>query len=138
MKYLFILALLCLSANIMAQTATTTASNPRIFKMDSVTLKQYFFVMLEKGPRRGEAIDSTLRAKLQEGHMANIKRLVREGKILVAGPFDDDGNWRGIFIFDCDTKEEVEKLLATDPLIKAGRLGYEIHPWWTGMNSVFK
>ena len=70
--------------------------------------------------------------------MDNIKRLAAEGKILVAGPFGDDGNWRGIFIFDCDMQEEVEKLLATDPMIKAGRLSYELHPWWTGMNSVFK
>lgn len=125
--------------------AGAQARHPKTFKVapdkpgkDSLTLKQYYFVMLTKGPRRDEITDTAVINKLQAGHMGNMKRLADEGKLLVAGPFGDDGNWRGIFIFDVDTKEEAEQLLATDPMIKAGRLGYELHPWWTGMNSVFK
>lgn len=94
--------------------------------------------MLVKGDKRDAVKDTAVINKLQQGHMDNIKRLANAGKILVAGPFGDDGNWRGIFIFDCDTQEEVEELLKTDPMISAGRLAYEIHPWWTGMNDVFK
>ena len=37
-----------------------------------------------------------------------------------AGPFGDDGEWLGIFIFDCKTKEEVVSYLKTDPAIDAG------------------
>jgi uncharacterized protein YciI len=92
-------------------------------------IRQYWFVMLTKGSNRTQ--DSVTAAKLQEGHMANIKRLYEEGKLKVAGPFGDDGNWRGLFIFDCATKEEVEILLNTDPAIAAGRLAYELHSWWT-------
>jgi uncharacterized protein len=92
-------------------------------------VRQYWFVMLVKGTNRTH--DSATAAKIQEGHMANINRLYYEGKLKVAGPFGDDGNWRGIFIFDCKTKEEVETLLSTDPAIAAGRLACEIHPWWT-------
>ena len=58
-------------------------------------------------------------------------------KLKVAGPFGDEGKWIGIFIFDCSTKEEVEKLVNTDPAIKAGRLNYEIHPWWTAAIGSF-
>jgi uncharacterized protein YciI len=105
---------------------------------DSYVVKQYYFVMLTGGADRDKITDTAIINKLQEGHMANISRLHKAGKMLVAGPFGDDGNWKGIFIFDCDTQQEVENLLATDPLIKAGRLSYEIHPWWTGMNSVFR
>ncbi len=92
-------------------------------------VRQYFFVMLIAGKNRSQ--DSVTAAKIQEGHMANINRLYYEGKLKVAGPFGDNGNWKGIFIFDCPTKEEVEKILVTDPAIKSGRLDYEIHPWWT-------
>ena len=106
--------------------------------MENMDLKQYYFVMLTRGAERKKVTDTAIINRLQAGHMANIKRLYEEGKILVAGPFDDDGNWRGIFIFDCDTQEETEKLLATDPMIKAGWLAYEIHPWWTQMNAIFK
>lgn len=59
--------------------------------------------------------------------MANINRLYYDGKLKVAGPFGDDGNWKGIFIFNCKTKEELETLLNTDRAIAAGRLAYDIH-----------
>ncbi|MCW3091898.1 MAG: hypothetical protein JWP81_2967 [Ferruginibacter sp.] len=98
-------------------------------------IKQYWFVMLMTGKNRTH--DSATAAKIQEGHMANINRLYYEGKLKVAGPFGDNGNWRGIFIFDCNTKEEVENLLNTDPAIASGRLAYEVHPWWTASMGSF-
>ena len=103
-------------------------------------VKQYWFVMLTAGNNRTQ--DSATAAKIQEGHMANINRLYNEGKLKVAGPFGDDGKWIGIFIFDpmaigCVTKEEVETLLKTDPAIAAGRLAYDIHPWWTAATGSF-
>jgi uncharacterized protein YciI len=101
-------------------------------------MKQYYFVMLTKGERRHEITDTNQLKEIQKGHLANINRLAEMGKIVVAGPFGDNGNWRGIFIFDCPTEEEVKELLNTDPAIKAGRLAYEIHPWWTAKNCVFK
>jgi uncharacterized protein YciI len=93
-------------------------------------LKQYYFVMLVKGPHRDD-IDSLSLVKIQEGHMANINKMAESGKLQIAGPFGDDGNWRGIFIFDVATEEEVKELLKDDPAIQSGRLAYEIHPWWT-------
>lgn len=104
-------------------------------------IKQYWFVMLTKGRNRTQ--DSATAAKIQEGHLANIRRLYNEGKMKVAGPFGDDGEWLSIFIFDasaegCKTKEELEKILTTDPAIAAGRLNYELHPWWTMPEGSFK
>lgn len=100
-------------------------------------LKQYYFVMLTKGPNSQE-IDSLALVKIQEGHMANIHKMADEGKLLIAGPFGDDGNWRGIFIFDAASEDEVIALLKNDPAIQAGRLSYEIHPWWTEKGSCLK
>jgi len=93
-------------------------------------LKQYYFVMLVRGPN-ANTIDSLSLVKIQEGHMANINKMAESGKLQIAGPFGDDGNWRGIFIFDVATEEEVKELLKDDPAIQSGRLAYEIHPWWT-------
>jgi uncharacterized protein len=92
-------------------------------------IRQYWFVLLTKGENRSQ--DSLTAVKLQEGHLANIKKLYSEGKIKVAGPFGEEGDWQGIFIFDCKTKEEVEKLLQTDPAIAAGRMLFQIKPWYT-------
>ena len=105
-------------------------------KTPAFEMKQYFFVMLTKGAERSQ--DSITALKIQQGHMNNITKLANEGKLVVAGPFGDDESWRGIFIFDCKTKEEVENLLKSDPAISSGRLSYEVHPWWTAKNCVFK
>jgi len=97
-------------------------------------IRRYWFVMLTKGNDRSQ--DSATAAKIQTGHLANIQKLYGEGKIKVAGPFGEGGDpgtigWLGLFIFDCETKEEVEKLLQTDPAVSAGRLAYEVRPWYT-------
>jgi len=105
-------------------------------KIGMSRMKTYYFVMLTAGKNRNQ--DSISVIKLQQGHMANITRLYKEEKLIVAGPFLDDANWRGIFIFDAKSKEEVEELLKTDPAISAGRLAYEIHPWMTQKGTCFK
>ena len=111
----------------------------RLFRMKSgEVMKKYYFVMLKKGPKREAQKDTAVINTIQAGHMANMRRLAGLGKLVVAGPFDDDSDWQGIFIFDCNTEAEVAALLATDPAIAAGRLAYEIHPWWTQQGTVFK
>jgi uncharacterized protein len=99
-------------------------------------IRKYWFVMLLKGANRTQ--DSVTAAKIQREHLANIDRLYNEGKIKVAGPFGDRGDWLGIFIFDCETKEEVEKLLTTDTAISSGRLAYDIRPWYTAPIGSFE
>lgn len=97
-------------------------------------MKQYWFVMLMRGPNRNQ--DSTTVAKIQEGHIANIVRMANEGKCIVAGPFGDDQNWRGILILDVKDANEVKKEVEQDPAIKSGRLIYETHPWWTQKGQI--
>ena len=64
--------------------------------------------------------------------------MAEEGKLQIAGPFGDEGEWRGIFIFDVQTEAEVKELLKNDPAIQSGRLIYEIHPWWSDKGSCLK
>lgn len=99
-------------------------------------LKPYFFVLLKKGPNREQ--DSVTAAKIQKGHMDNINRLAAADKLNVAGPFLDEGDMRGIFIFDCTSEDSVKAMIEGDPAIKAGRLTYEIHPWMTQKGTCFK
>ncbi len=90
----------------------------------------YYFCLLTKGPKSGTGTPEERRTA-QAAHMANIQRLADTGKLLVAGPFMDGGDWRGIFIFKCGSLEEAQALVASDPLIQDGRLKAEIHPWLT-------
>ena len=130
---LFIFASLCVSAQSDKNKKENKVKAP---KEDGYEMKQYFFVMLIEGKNRTQ--DSATAAKIQEGHIANINRLAGLGKIMVAGPFGDRGNWKGLFIFDAASKEEVVELLKTDPAISSGRLDYDVRPWWTAKNCVFK
>ncbi len=99
-------------------------------------IRQYWFVLLTKGPNRTQ--DTATAARIQDGHMANIRRLYAAGKLKVAGPFgEDSGDWKGLFIFDCVSKQEVEQLLQTDPAIQSGRLDYTIKPWYTMASGSF-
>ena len=67
--------------------------------------------------------------KLQEAHLANIGRLAQMKKLVVAGPFGDNGTLRGIFVFKVGSIEEARILTETDPAVQAGRLAIDLHPW---------
>jgi len=93
-------------------------------------LASYYFVLLTRGPEwTAEKTPAT--EKIQAAHLANITKLHDAGKLVLAGPFTDDGNWRGIFIFKTSSIEETKSLVENDPAVQAGRLTYEIHPWAT-------
>ena len=48
----------------------------------------------------------------------------------ISGPFGDDGDIRGITIYNTSSMEIADSLANADPMVKAGRLKIEIHPWW--------
>ncbi len=66
---------------------------------------------------------------IQKAHLENINRLAEMKKLVVAGPFGDNGRLRGIFVFRVGSAEEARELAETDPAVKAGRLALIIHPW---------
>lgn len=94
--------------------------------------KSYSFVFLhaksdaEKVPK--EQLD-----KIMQGHMANIGRLAKEGKLIVAGPFDAGG---GIFILNTTSVDEANQWLSTDPGVQAKRWNIEILPYSPRIGSV--
>ena len=67
--------------------------------------------------------------ELQKAHMANIHRLADLKKLVVAGPFGDNGQLRGIFVFKVASIDEARALTETDPAVQAGRLAIDLHPW---------
>ena len=66
---------------------------------------------------------------LQKAHLANIGKLAEMKKLVVAGPFGDNGTLRGIFVFKVGSLEEAKQLAETDPSVQAGRLSISMHPW---------
>jgi uncharacterized protein YciI len=76
--------------------------------------------------------------KLQESHLANIRRLHGEGKLLKAGPFEDYSNRdvRGMFILNTASVDQAREWVGTDPAVKAGRLTPEYLKWYVEKGSL--
>lgn len=112
----------------LAGEATYDAALAAKLKGNDNGMRMYVMALLKAGPNRDRPPAEAER--LQAAHMANINRMAAEGKLLLAGPFADDGVLRGIYIFDVPTVEEAEALTRTDPAIQAGQLAMELHPWF--------
>lgn len=95
---------------------------------DDYGMRSYVMAFLKAGPIKFPNADSA--QVLQAAHMANIKRLAEDGKLVLAGPFLDNGALRGIYVFDVRTIDEARQLTETDPAIQAGTLVMELHPWY--------
>jgi len=135
-------AFICLSGCQATENQPTTnpevASRNAAIKYDSILaaqygaddygMKTYVMALLKRGPNRSLPAEEA--KALQQGHLDNINRMAEEGTLLLAGPFLDDGDIRGIYIFDVETVEEAEALTKTDPAIQAGSLEMELKPWY--------
>jgi uncharacterized protein YciI len=96
-------------------------------------MKQYWFVLYTKGD--SAPLDSATNAITLKAHLEHQQEQAKRGLIVMAGPFGDDGDWRGILLYDCDSKEEVEGYLRMDPYVRAGQLKFEVHPWYGAVGT---
>lgn len=95
---------------------------------DEYGMKRYVMALLKTGPNRD--LDDTQKQDLQAAHLKNISRMADEGKLVLAGPFLDSGELRGIYIFNVETIEEARSLTNSDPAIQAGSLQMELKSWY--------
>lgn len=114
----FLLAL-ALVAAVVAMAAAKPAPAP--------ALKPYGLVLLRTGAR--PPIPDSVAQAMQAGHLANIRSMFVGGALVAAGPFGDDSPLRGIFLFDADSLDELPRLLAPDPILRAGRLVPTVLRW---------
>ncbi|MCB0396296.1 MAG: hypothetical protein KDD36_06570 [Flavobacteriales bacterium] len=98
-------------------------------------MKKYYMVFLMRGDKAFE-LDSLQLEKIQAGHMAHLDSLAKAGKICMAGPFDEDTEYRGIAIYtNVKDKEEARALAEADPAVKAGRIKIDVRPWWAAKGT---
>jgi len=96
---------------------------------DDYGMKSYIFVILKSG--QNKSTDKSFVDSCFAGHLKNIGRLAESKQLIVAGPFKkNDSDFRGLFILNVSTVEEANKLLETDPAIKADLLLPVLYPWY--------
>ena len=115
----------------------TLPSNPNFDKAlaeklggDDYGMKSYYLVILKTGTNT--STDKEFIKESFKGHMENIHHLVKEGKLIVAGPLGkNELNYRGIFILNSvKSIDEAKELLQNDLAIKNGLLDYDILTWF--------
>ena len=138
MRALLLSALLAAATNATAQvvpsvpvTPTTPVFDAELAKRlgaDERGMRQYVLVILKKGPTRFPNGDA--RNAMFAGHFANIERLSKAGKLVLAGPLGKNpGGWRGLYVFATGI-QEAKSLIATDPVIVNGEMVTEYHRWY--------
>jgi|SRR5271154_4377135 len=121
-SYLLLLTLLVFAQ---AQTQPTVRSSA-----------QYFLVLLKR-PANAPQLSKDAGEQLQAEHMANIRKMAAERKLVIAGPSMEDTTLRGIFVFRAESAAQVQGWANSDPAVKAGRLAPEVHgPWLIDPSTV--
>ena len=95
---------------------------------DTVIMQKYFIAFLKKGPNRSQPQEEA--NKLQDAHMAHLGKMYELGYADISGPFDDESDISGITIYNVPTLKIADSLANSDPMVQAGRLVIEMHPWW--------
>ena len=98
----------------------------------SMGMSVYYVYLLKKGPTWSPDPTPEIQA-LQEAHLANLRRLRVEGKLVLNGPLLDSfqlsGEIRGIGVLKASSLAEAQEWISTDPMVKVGRLVFELHAW---------
>ena len=126
-----------LAGGLPAAEPTTAASASPQASGTPIEFDSFILVLLVRPPNAPEKPKAEL-DQLQEGHMANMRRLADEGRLFKAGPTEDFSgrNVRGIFILNTDSLEQAKEWVATDPSVKAGRLAPEFMKWYVQKGSL--
>jgi len=66
--------------------------------------------------------------RTRPSHRAYLTSLKDQGKLFVAGPFDDDSG--ALIVYEAETVEEVRDLITADPFHEAGVFAsFVLRPW---------
>jgi uncharacterized protein YciI len=81
-----------------------------------------FAAIIEYGP------DLSKIHEIRPTHRQYLGELLKNGKLAISGPFVDDSG--ALIVYEADSQEEAEALIANDPFSKAGVFAeWRIKPW---------
>ncbi|WP_370391789.1 hypothetical protein [uncultured Winogradskyella sp.] len=99
--------LLCLNVCVQINAQNTNPKYDEVLAKklgaDDYGMRYYVLVILKTGPNVSE--DKAARQQAFLGHMSNMKTMVKNNQLVVAGPFEqNDEEYRGLFYFKCQNK----------------------------------
>ena len=92
-------------------------------------MTRYVVGLLRRAPER-PAISEEEAERIQEGHLAHLRRLKEAGNLIISGPFEEDTDLRGVLIFPTPSVDQARELEATDPAVAHSRLVVNFYTWY--------
>lgn len=135
LKFLFIALSIVLLCNIETKAQKKLqVAKPPVETAEDQPMKTYVMVFLKAGENRTQQAAEA--KKIQAAHMQHLDKMHKEGKLLMAGPFTDEHEIKGILVMNSIDIDEVKNIVEEDPAIKAGRLKAEYHLWYTKSGTI--
>jgi uncharacterized protein YciI len=120
---------LTIGCTALATAGVTFYATGRLQAQAPPDMTTVYLVLLKKGPAwTAESTPAT--QKIQEEHLAGIRRMWNEKKMIVAGPLENGEDVRGIFVLQAASLDAAKAMAASDAAVKAGRLAPVVYQWW--------
>jgi uncharacterized protein YciI len=78
----------------------------------------------------------TDRALQWSAHTDYVARLRRDGKLAMAGPIENGGDFVEVLVFNRISDEEARRLMADDPAVQSNVIRAEFHRWWSAEHVI--
>ena len=104
--------------------------------VDEADFDRYTLVFLRRADDAASFTDAEAE-DLQARHLAFLDEMVVAGRMVVAGPIEDEDDpaLRGICVYACGLQEAC-RWAATDPWVLAGRLRPDAVTWWAKKDAI--
>ncbi|HJT26946.1 MAG TPA: YciI family protein [Pyrinomonadaceae bacterium] len=119
------IALLFLTSPVVLSQQKPEAKNEPANKM-----VEFHMAILKRGPK-WTAAETTETKRVQQEHVKYVLSTLDSGKAIIAGPFTDDGEIIGVFVFRAPSAAEAKAWAEADPSVASGHYIVEMHPWWS-------
>jgi uncharacterized protein YciI len=93
-------------------------------------LVEFHMALLKHGPK-WTAEENADTKRLHQQHVEYVMSLLDSGKAIIAGPFTDNGEIDGVFVFRAKSAAEAKAWAEADPSVASGFRVAEMHPWWS-------
>ena len=102
--------------------------NGGLLSQPTAFAKLYYAAIVRKGPNWTPEQTPEIVRSGQE-HRQYLENLVSRGILVLAGPFTDNGEIRGIYVFKVESQQQAKTLCDQAPAVRSGHLAVEVHPW---------
>lgn len=111
--------------------ALLLASLPALAPQEPASpMMTYQMVFLKKGPNYDAVEKNADVGTMQQAHLAGLVALNTQRVNLLFGPLRDDGDLRGIAVFDVPSPDAAKSAFDSDPFVKSRAMIVEVRPWF--------